>query len=92
MMMMRRCSLVLVFLCAAPIEATADVARRGQADGSVEQPSHASPEPPPDREVPRTLPPAPLRMISEVPRWPFILGAFGVFLIMALFGLRRRRS
>lgn len=48
--------------------------------------------PPSGKGVPKQLPPAPLRMLSEVPRWPFIAGACGVFLIMALLGLRRRRS
>jgi hypothetical protein len=50
------------------------------------------PPTPSGKGIPKELPPAPLRMLSEVPRWPFIAGACGVFLIMALLGLRRRRA
>lgn len=62
-------------------------------DNSVETlPFIAGKRPPPTgRPVAQGAPPpAPLRMISEVPRWPWIAGACGVFGVMALLGLRRR--
>jgi hypothetical protein len=62
-------------------------------DNGVEAlPYIAGKRPPPSgRGTPAAaLPPAPLRMISEIPRWPWIVGACGVFGVMALFGLRRR--
>lgn len=38
------------------------------------------------------LPSQPLSLVSSIPRWPFIAAAAGVFVIMALLGLRRRRA
>lgn len=94
---MRRLAVSLVFVCAASFDAAADtgpgpgpIAERTAGDAGVAQPE-TSPQPPPPSATPEFVPPpAPLRMVSEVPRWPFIAGAFVVFLIMAAFGLRRR--
>lgn len=45
--------------------------------------------PPSGQGKPRPVPPT--AMVSSVPRWPFIAAGGGVFLVMVLLGLRRRR-
>lgn len=59
------------------------------------EPVATAPEPTEAQEASEQKPPegpaAALSMVSAVPRWPFIAAAAGVFLVMALLGLRRGR-
>lgn len=60
-------------------------------DSEEEVPCLTDERPPPTGNGKPRHPPQ-LSMVSAIPRWPFIAAAALVFLVMAAFGLRRRRA
>jgi hypothetical protein len=87
-------ALMLSLACAAGLvagPARADGVYTTSDDTAEDVPRVTDERPPPSLE-PRRPPSQALSMVSSIPRWPFIAGAVGVFVIMALLGLRRRRA